>query len=60
MWSWAAVIAAALVFLWATNGTQLHHFVIGILLSAISLLVLLWIVEVIWQALEPAQRPDSK
>lgn len=57
MWSWAAAVAAALIFLWASSGTALHHFAIGILLSVLVLLVLLLIVEVIWQALEPVLDP---
>lgn len=53
-WSWAALTAAALVGFWITQGTQYHQFALGVLLSSVSLLVLLFLVEVIWQAVAAA------
>ena len=52
VWSWAGLIAAALIALWATRGNKYHQFALGILVSSVSLLVLLSFVELVWQALE--------
>lgn len=57
-WSWAALMAAALAGFWLTQGTQYHQFALGVLLSAVSLLVLLFLVEVIWQAAAAAFARD--
>jgi hypothetical protein len=51
-WSWAAFIAAALVVFWATRGSQYHQLALGLLLSSITLLILLSLVELVWQVLE--------
>ena len=51
-WSWAALIAAALIAFWATRGTEYHQLALGIVLSSVTLLVLLSLVELVWQALE--------
>ena len=51
-WSWAALIAAALIAFRATQGTEYHQLALGILLSAVTLLLLLSLVEVVWLALE--------
>jgi RsiW-degrading membrane proteinase PrsW (M82 family) len=51
VWSWA-LIAAALIAFWATRGTEYHQLALGILLSSVTLLVLLSLVELVWQALE--------
>ena len=51
-WSWAALIAAALITFWATRGTEYHQLALGILLSSVALLILLSMVEVVWRALE--------
>jgi hypothetical protein len=51
-WSWAALIAAALIAFWATRGTDYHQLALGILLSSVALLILLSLVEVVWRALE--------
>jgi hypothetical protein len=51
-WSWAALIAAALIAFRATQGTEYHQLALGIVLSAVTLLLLLSLVEAIWQALE--------
>ena len=51
-WSWAGLIAATLIVFWATRGTEYHQLALGILLSAVTLLILLSLVEVVWQALE--------
>lgn len=53
-WSWAALMAAALAGFRITQGTQYHQFALGVLLSSVSLLVLLFLVEVIWQAVAAA------
>ena len=52
VWSWAALIAAALIAFWATRGIEYHQLALGILLSSVTLLVLLSLVELVWQALE--------
>jgi uncharacterized membrane protein len=52
VWSWTALIAAALITFWATRGTQYHQLALGILLSSVALLVLLSLVELVWQAFE--------
>jgi hypothetical protein len=52
VWSWAGLIAAALIAFWATRGTEYHQLALGILLSSVTLLVLLSLVELVWQALE--------
>jgi hypothetical protein len=36
----------------ATRGNEYHQFASGILVSSVSLLVLLWLVELVWQVLE--------
>jgi uncharacterized membrane protein len=51
-WSWAALIAAALIAFWTTRGTEYHQLALGILLSSVALLILLSLVEVVWRALE--------
>lgn len=53
-------IAAALIFFWASRGTLYYQFAIGILLSAVTLLVLLLVVEVVWQTLEPVIDPTRR
>lgn len=50
--SWAALIAAALIAFRATRGTEYHQLALGILLSAVTLVILLSLVEVMWRALE--------
>ena len=52
VWSWAGLIAAALIAFWVTRGNKYHQFALGILVSSVSLLVLLSFVELVWQALE--------
>jgi uncharacterized membrane protein len=52
VWSWAALIAAALIAFWATRRTEYHQLALGILLSSVTLLLLLSLVELVWQALE--------
>jgi hypothetical protein len=47
------LVAAALAGFWFTRGTPYHQFALGVLLSSVSLLVLLFLVEVIWQTLAP-------
>jgi hypothetical protein len=47
-------MAAALAGFRITQGTQYHQFALGVLLSSVSLLVLLFLVEVIWQAVAAA------
>jgi hypothetical protein len=47
-------MAAALAGFWLTQGTRYHQFALGVLLSAVSLLVLLFAVEVVWQAVAAA------
>ena len=61
-WLWAAFIAAALVAFWATRQTQYHQLALGLLLSSITLLILLSLVELAWQLLEAtfgSGHPDS-
>lgn len=50
-WSWAALIAAALVAFWLTRGTSYHRLALGVLLSSVTLLILLSVFELLWQAL---------
>lgn len=52
IWSWAALIAAALIIFWMTRGAQYHQFALGILLSSMTLLVALSLFEVLWRLLE--------
>jgi hypothetical protein len=52
IWSWAALIAAALIIFWMTRGAQYHQFALGILLSSMILLVALLLFEVLWRLLE--------
>ncbi len=59
-WSWAALIALALAGFWISQGTPYHQFALGVLLSAVSLLVLLFLVELIWQALAAALAPARR
>ena len=61
-WSWAAFIAATLAVFWATRGSQYHRLALGLLLSSITLLILLSLVELVWQVLEAMfgpEHPDS-
>jgi hypothetical protein len=61
-WLWAASIAAALVAFWATRETQYHELALGLLLSSITLLILLSLVELAWQVLDAtfgSGHPDS-
>lgn len=51
-WSWAAFIAAALAVFWVMRGSQYHQLALGLLLSSITLLILLSLVELAWQVLE--------
>lgn len=52
IWSWAALIAAALIIFWVTRGAQYHQLALGILLSSMTLLVALFLFEVLWRLLE--------
>jgi hypothetical protein len=42
-----------LAIFWTTRGSQFHQFALGLLLSSITLLILLSLVELLWQVLEP-------
>lgn len=44
---WAVVIAAALIFLWASRGTDDHQLAVGLLLSSISLFILMALLELL-------------
>jgi hypothetical protein len=50
IWSWAALIAVAAIVFFASRGTQLAQFGIGLLTAAVTLLVAMVVFEVIWQA----------
>jgi uncharacterized membrane protein len=52
VWSWAALIVASLIAFWVTRGTEYYQLAFGILLSSVTLLILLSLVELVWQALE--------
>jgi hypothetical protein len=47
---WAAAICAALIVFWISRGTPYHQLAIGILASAVSLFVLMSLVEAAWFA----------
>lgn len=49
---WVALIAASLAAFWVTRASQYHQLALGLLLSAIALLILLLLVELVWQVLE--------
>jgi hypothetical protein len=51
-WSWSGLIALALIALLAIDGTQYHQLALGVLLAAVTLLILLSSVEFVWQAFE--------
>lgn len=51
LWSWAALIAAALIAFWLTRATEYHQLALGILLSSVTLLILLSLVELVWQVM---------
>jgi uncharacterized membrane protein len=59
VWSWAALIAGALIGLWVTRSTQFHQLALGILLASITLLVLLSAFELLWQVLEVVVGSDE-
>ena len=48
VWLWTALIGAALI---TFGGTEYHQLGIGILLSSVTLLILLSLEELVWQAL---------
>jgi hypothetical protein len=48
--AFAGLIAASMVFLWASRGTQLHQLAIGIALSSITLALALGLFELCWSA----------
>ena len=52
IWSWAALVAASLIVFWTTRGNRYHQLALGILLSSITLLILLSLVELVWRVLE--------
>lgn len=64
VWSWAALIAAALIAFGATRATHYRQLGVGILLSSVFLLVLLLLFEAGWRLLqvvfgfEPADQTD--
>lgn len=49
IWSWAALIAAAIIIFVLSIGTGYQPLGISLLLSAVTLLVAMAIFEVIWQ-----------
>jgi len=51
-WGWLALIAASLALFWTTRASQYHQLAQGSLLSSIALLILLLLVEPVWQVLE--------
>jgi hypothetical protein len=52
IWSWAALIAAALIIFWVTRGAQYHQLALRILFSSIALIVALLLFEALWRLLE--------
>ena len=44
------LIAGGVIFLWVSRGTQFHQLAIGIVLSAVTLMVGLALVELCWWA----------
>jgi hypothetical protein len=52
IWSWAALIAVALILFRVTRGAQYHQLAVGILLSSITLFVALSLFEALWRLLE--------
>jgi hypothetical protein len=50
LYGWAAAICAAAIIFWISRGTPYHQLAIGILASAITLFVLMSIVEGAWFA----------
>jgi hypothetical protein len=47
---WAALIGGAFIVFWLTRGTAYQQLGIGLLSSAVALLVCLMVFEVIWRA----------
>jgi hypothetical protein len=47
--SFAVLVCAAMIFLWISQGTQLHSLAIGIAMSAITLTVALALFEFCWR-----------
>lgn len=49
---WAAVIVAALIWFWVSQGTGNHQLAIGLLLSAVALFVLMALFEIVWRVFD--------
>jgi hypothetical protein len=57
--SFVVLIAGAVIFLGVSRGTQFHQLAIGIVLSAVTLMVGLALVELCWRAgIRAAKRFD--
>lgn len=59
VWSWAALIAAALIAFLVTRATQYRQLGVGILLSSATLLGLLLLFELLWQLVHAALGLDQ-
>jgi divalent metal cation (Fe/Co/Zn/Cd) transporter len=61
VWSWIAVIGIAAIVCAATHGTRFQQLGIGLLASAIALLIVVAVFEAIWQGVAKLlDGPDSK
>ena len=61
VWSWIALIGIAAIVCAASHGTLFQQLGIGLLTSAISLLVVVVVFEAIWQSVaKMLDGPDTK
>jgi hypothetical protein len=54
--SWATLIFGAAAFFWISRGTSYQQLAVGILASAVTLVLLMLVFEGLWQLATMAQR----